>query len=342
MPNGRDRDRNGLPPLPRTPPFPFPFPPVFPLPPPDIPPPLVPPDVAFLPPPLPPSIRPPFGFPPVELTLPTATEPIVGQVIRVGRILRGVGLGALIIIAAEILVKVIERRQVRRMDQILDDQDLDDARRQVERELERHRRKQITIKPGRLPLPPLALPEILPEILPSRPEILPEIFEPAPEIFPEIFDLPAPISAPGQFPELPAPLALPEIAVPGQTPGIFGPIAVPAPVADPFELPVSAPLIDPVPFEILFPTPVVVLPPPGVLTPIDPLLIPSTLVPFPGLDPQLQPQLRQPTPTQQCQIVKRRRRRKGRCREGFFVERPGDTKFITWRERACSALEIVQ
>ncbi len=36
-----------------------------------------------------------------------------------------------------------------------------------------------------------------------------------------------------------------------------------------------------------------------------------------------------------CQIVQRRRRRKGKCREGFFRERPGSTKYITWRTRKC-------
>lgn len=36
-----------------------------------------------------------------------------------------------------------------------------------------------------------------------------------------------------------------------------------------------------------------------------------------------------------CQIVQRRRRKKGRCREGFFRETPGRTKYITWRSRKC-------
>jgi hypothetical protein len=36
-----------------------------------------------------------------------------------------------------------------------------------------------------------------------------------------------------------------------------------------------------------------------------------------------------------CQIVTRRRRRKGRCREGFFRETPTGTKYITWRSKKC-------
>jgi len=36
-----------------------------------------------------------------------------------------------------------------------------------------------------------------------------------------------------------------------------------------------------------------------------------------------------------CQNVLRRRRRKGKCREGFFEERPGSTRFTTWRTVDC-------
>jgi len=36
-----------------------------------------------------------------------------------------------------------------------------------------------------------------------------------------------------------------------------------------------------------------------------------------------------------CEQVKRRRRKKGKCREGFFRESPGSTKYVTWRERRC-------
>jgi hypothetical protein len=36
-----------------------------------------------------------------------------------------------------------------------------------------------------------------------------------------------------------------------------------------------------------------------------------------------------------CQEVKRRRRRKGKCREGFFREYPNKTRFVEWREVDC-------
>jgi hypothetical protein len=41
------------------------------------------------------------------------------------------------------------------------------------------------------------------------------------------------------------------------------------------------------------------------------------------------------TRQRECQEVKTRRRRKGKCREGFFREVPGKTRFITWREVDC-------
>lgn len=43
----------------------------------------------------------------------------------------------------------------------------------------------------------------------------------------------------------------------------------------------------------------------------------------------------QPRQDRRCQEVRRRRRRKGKCREGFFEERPGKTRFITWRTVNC-------
>lgn len=97
---------------------------------------------------------------------------------------------------------------------------------------------------------------------------------------------------------------------------------------------------------------------PGTLVP--PFFIPSS----PGLAPDLRLRTSRSTPTQtptdtttqatpltpsrtapltsqpggparQCQEVTRRRRRKGKCREGFFRELPGKTQFITWREGDC-------
>lgn len=43
-----------------------------------------------------------------------------------------------------------------------------------------------------------------------------------------------------------------------------------------------------------------------------------------------------------CQEVKRRRRRKGKCREGFFEEYPGSTRFIKWRVVDCRTRKTIE
>lgn len=69
------------------------------------------------------------------------------------------------------------------------------------------------------------------------------------------------------------------------------------------------------------------LTPPTPITPPTQAVFPS---PFSGAPPA-----RTPTSSSQCQNVLRRRRRKGKCREGFFEERSGSTKFVTWRTVDC-------
>jgi len=51
--------------------------------------------------------------------------------------------------------------------------------------------------------------------------------------------------------------------------------------------------------------------------------------------PLTQTQPRLVRSTRDCQIVQRRRRRKGKCREGFFRETARGTKYITWRTKKC-------
>jgi len=68
---------------------------------------------------------------------------------------------------------------------------------------------------------------------------------------------------------------------------------------------------------------------PGVPSP-DPI---TTANIFPGLFGLVQPA--GDRLSDGCQNVLRRRRRKGKCREGFFEERPGSTKFTTWRTVDC-------
>lgn len=44
----------------------------------------------------------------------------------------------------------------------------------------------------------------------------------------------------------------------------------------------------------------------------------------------------------ECQEVKRRRRRKGKCREGFFEELPGRTRYTTWRTVNCATGKTIR
>lgn len=86
-----------------------------------------------------------------------------------------------------------------------------------------------------------------------------------------------------------------------------------------------------------FPTAV---PPPA---PVAPQLVPAFQTPT-RLDfsprfsePMAQP-MSQPKPkvrNRRCEVVKRRRRRKGQCREGFFKELPQGTRYTTWRVSDC-------
>lgn len=66
---------------------------------------------------------------------------------------------------------------------------------------------------------------------------------------------------------------------------------------------------------------------------------------MPGLATETAP-VREKTKTgskvAECQIVKRRRRRKGKCREGFFNEMPGSTKYTTWRVKDCETGKTIQ
>lgn len=352
MPNG-ERFPFPLPPIfprpgPRDPAFPIPFPipdfpedprPRVPLPPLAIP--------TAVPVPIGPA-RPPFGFPPADvrqLPLPGANEPFGGRVIRIGRILRGIGLGSILIIGAEILVDIIRRKQLRELGQILEEQDVAIAQAQIERIEARERRKvEILARAdpvGRLPLPQVGFPEI-PQIgVRAPPEIPAQIPAPAPETFPEIPDISLPVPEPIVVPEVLPPVVLPEIQVPGQTPGTF-PQPLPFPSPAPLPFPRPFPSIQPRTFPVAFP----IAPPIGVPTPFRPGdILPTPLTPIqppgvplgfvdPGVDPGAQPQPQ----ARRCEVVKRRRRRKGKCREGFFVERPGETQFITWRDRECDTV----
>lgn len=183
--------------------------------------------------------------------------------------------------------------------------------------------------------------------------------EPLPEIiFPS--SSPARRAAPVEIPA-PRPVA-PPAGRPAAVPEISPPRPAPAPVPAPFPAPVAVP-------GPVAPT----SPRPGVSPALLPFLLP-TFLPFatpsssplrvgsPATNPANLPQPIQAgltgfnigsvqLPTQQpaaqaesqkCEAVKRRRRRKGKCREGFFIERAGETQYTTWRTRDCATGEVVR
>lgn len=219
-----------------------------------------------------------------------------------------------------------------------------ERRKEIEKEAEEaaERRREERIARSRevrtLPFP-TKLPEIiLPRSVPRR------AIPPAP--------LPRPVPAP-----LPIPAPVPSIPAPAPVP-VPAPVRIPAPAPLPAPLPVptrttptptrrptpaAAPLVGPVPIpNFFFLGQPASLPfaqsVPQRLTPINPT-VPQLPVPTIGTIqlPTTQPFPQQATqPDRRCQEVKRRRRRKGKCREGFFREFPGKTRYVTWREVDCA------
>jgi len=176
-------------------------------------------------------------------------------------------------------------------------------------------------------------------IFPGGPEVLTEI----PELFPVRLPerrrraLPqprtAPVGPPAPTPDQP----LPEIITTPQTAPPRAP-AFPrarATVLGRISLAAGAGLASAVGINLLqragLRTPARIGEPFSPTTPAPP--VPEIPIP-PGLAPAgSRAQLR--TRQRECQEVKRRRRRKGKCREGFFEELPGRTRFTTWREVDC-------
>ena len=80
-------------------------------------------------------------------------------------------------------------------------------------------------------------------------------------------------------------------------------------------------------------------------SPTPPFVDPITpTIPIPGVTTQTSSRLfsRQRQRTKECQEVLRRRRRKGECREGFFEELPGRTRFTTWRTVDCKTGKTIK
>lgn len=215
-----------------------------------------------------------------------------------------------------------------------------DARAKRERELQKQADQQVrTVIIEDFPAPIEPEPQPEPLILPPTPQ-LPEITTPT-EIDVVIPERRVAVPKKIVFPEI-----FPEISVPRPTPTRRTTTPAPSPTRSPSVKPKPALL----PF--LFPSTL-----PSVRPSVRPSTRPSTRPASPTQQPNLtrfqQPALRlspststspmfqtQPSsPTrsaqQNCEVVKRRRRRKGKCREGFFREFPGSTRYVTWREFDC-------
>lgn len=279
----------------------------------------------------------PLPAPPVPMPAPQrapTTVPFPGgpaandPVFSIGKVLLGRGIAAVNI--AIILRDIFEK-----------------AARNAELEDERRRRAQDKIEARRRgatkPLREIIFPADFPDLPRADPAPAPaKIPRPRPEFFPlpAPAPLPAPVSPPVRVPttvprpgpistpQLPRPAPLPR---PGTRPGPGTvPRSVPGPLVLPIFLPFASPLPRPFPVGDIFPKP---SPTPGDLTRFDPRGVPSPLgfadpVQFPQPQPEADPQ--------RCQEVKRRRRRKGKCREGFFIEEQGKTRYVTWRTKDCA------
>lgn len=170
----------------------------------------------------------------------------------------------------------------------------------------------------------ISLPEI-PIVTPTIPETLPGP------------SLPVPLPTP-PTPESPAPIS-PKIPLPNPGPAAF-PAPGPLPGAIPSVFPGPGPAQ--LPFFVSFPefSPIADSPPPVIGDPelLTPLGTPvQSFVAGTANVPSAQPSAQ--AQQSQCREVKRRRRRKGKCREGFYREFPGKTQFTPWREVNCATRE---
>lgn len=224
----------------------------------------------------------------------------------------------------------------RAIEEELDRQAADEARRGREQDARRERRRARDAQPLpeiNFPLPAPA-PAPQPEIRPDRPRRIP-LPTPVPRVRPRPVPRPRPRRAPR--PQTPFPEVFP---APPTAPGPSSPRLPRARPGTP-RVPNFFVGLPPLPSPRVRPRPRL-RPDINPFTPGNPVGVPN-IPTTPGLTPVVgtlvssppRPRPLQDTAEDRCQVVKRRRRKKGKCREGFFVETPGETKFITWRSREC-------
>lgn len=205
--------------------------------------------------------------------------------------------------------------------------------------------------PPRVPPPPIFSPEIpppqptvpsSPPPRPAEPVFRPEIPQPTiptPRV-PEPARPSDPSTTPAPAPAPPAPSPAPPRPAPG------APVPSPAPPTTWPGFPWPSPTIG-IPGGIRWP---------GTSRPAVPSIAPPRPITPPRIPDLTPPQLDVPTltatatgvgirtptrtGTQNCEVVKRRRRKKGKCREGYFRETENDTKYVTWRTRDCASKKV--
>ena len=278
-----------------------------------------------------PNLPSPSRAPPVQTfpNLPAANDPVFSQV---GKLIR---IGAVVVNVAVILDGIIRRAQEITINR--EQKERDAADRQAAQRSGSDNPIRIVVIDPPAPRPSVDPERIILNPLPTAPPVrvdipleIPGVQLPAPGILlPEPFEIQAPSTVPEISPGTEFD-PIPGFGVPGALP-LPSPSPFPAPGTFPVSFPIGSPVSFPVSSPVSFPefTPVgdPLLPR---LTPLGPTAIPLIgTIDLP--DPQAQPQAQ----TRRCQNVQRRRRKKGKCREGFFRERPGSTQFITWRENDC-------
>jgi hypothetical protein len=282
-----------------------------------------------LPLPAPVIVPPPGATPPIFPTGRAANDAIFKTVGK-SALPKILGPGSLVVTAVEILIEILQRRQDKLAEEIIESQD-DDRAARARRAAREGELREVTIR-GLGTDPDSPLPDFSgrPQTV-SLPQRIPTIFEPGRIVLPDI-GIPLPrIGAPGGLPrQIPNPVSPPEPAIP----------RVPSPVAVP--TPRTTPQSDPFPFPLPFLFPFSVPQPVGSprrLTPSNPLSVPSPGAPV-GMATFLEPRN---MPLQQTNPDRCRPRRcdddleeeRTNCYKGLYREGPFDTDFTQWIEIDC-------
>lgn len=273
----------------------------------------------------------PYPFP----TGPAANDPIFRKGIG-----RAFGLqGAILSVLLELGAKIILEEQARQAEK---------KRAAQEQELEKLKQKRADQAPQRevkIPenatIPRPNLPPLPGRITLPRPGKAPIPDRPRPDLIPNFpVGIPFPVGVPKPVvvpsiptPKLPSPQTTPQPS-PQPMPSSF-PQEIVSPQSRPFPSPFFNPLTypqsQPRPGTVVNPTPLGDLFPQPSLTPGNPTalgFIDDSALQNPLANPQTQ--------SDKCEIVQRRKRKKGKCREGFFRESATGTKYTTWRETNCA------